>query len=75
MESEVSHQRNFKSAELANIYIYKERDELLPNHLMFVYACWSFPKIVFFFFLHTRDHIIVLKKRFQLMFRYTHKRS
>lgn len=39
MESEVSHQRNFKSAELANIYIYKERDELLPNHLVFVYAC------------------------------------
>lgn len=74
MESEVSHQRNFKSAELANIYIYKERDELLPNHLMLYTLVDPFQKL-FFFFLHTRDHVIVLKKRFQLMFRYTHKRS
>ena len=50
MESEVSHQRNFKSAELANIYIYKERDELLPNHLMLYTLVDPFQKFFFFFF-------------------------
>lgn len=60
MESEVSHQRNFKSAELANIYIYKERDELLPNHLMLYTLVDPFQKL--FFFLHTRDHNCIKKK-------------
>lgn len=73
MESEVSYQRNFKSAELANICIYTKRE---MNYL--IISCLdmlvdSFENRFSFFFFYVRDQIR-LKKKVSIYISYIHKR-
>lgn len=74
MESEVSYQRNFKSAELANIYIYTKRE---MNYYLII-SCLdmlvdSFENRFSFFFFYVRDQIC-LKKKVSIYISYIHKR-
>lgn len=74
MESEVSYQRNFKSAELTNIYIYTKRE---MNYYLII-SCLdmlvdSFENRFSFFFFYVRDQIR-LKKKVSIYISYIHKR-